>query len=288
MSAWKKLYWSIRRELWEHRSITLAPLSVAVLVLVVFLVRSFGLPQRIRALEGLDPIKQVSAIAMTYSMAASVILLISFIISAFYCLDALNGERRDRSILFWKSMPVSDFTTVLSKAAIPFVVQPLLAFGIALATQLIMLIASTSILVFNGMNPMQIWGPLPLFTMTVVMLYGLVVHALWYAPIYGLFLLISVWAKRAAFLWAFLPVITLMAIEALVMNTAWTAGALRYRLLGAMNEAFALKSANSIITQFSQLDPWRFLTSGNMWLGLVFGVVCIAFAIRLRREREPI
>ena len=56
----------------------------------------------------------------------------AFIVGIFYSLDALHGERRDRSILFWKSMPVSDLTTVLSKASIPLVVLPLLSFAISL------------------------------------------------------------------------------------------------------------------------------------------------------------
>ena len=60
----------------------------------------------------------------------------------FYCLDALYGERRDRSILFWKSLPVSDLTTVLSKASIPIVVLPLLTFAVTVATQLIMLLSA--------------------------------------------------------------------------------------------------------------------------------------------------
>ena len=46
-------------------------------------------------------------------------MLTAMVVGLFYCLDALNGERRDRSILFWKSLPVSDTTAVLAKASIP-------------------------------------------------------------------------------------------------------------------------------------------------------------------------
>ena len=74
------------------------------------------------------------------------IMFTAFIVGVFYCLDALHGERRDRSILFWKSLPVSDLTTVLSKAIIPLVVLPLLTFAIIIATQLIMLLMSTAVL----------------------------------------------------------------------------------------------------------------------------------------------
>ena len=73
---------------------------------------------------------------MPYSHAAMLLMVTAFIVGVFYCLDALHGERRDRSILFWKSLPVSDLTTVLSKASIPLVVLPLLVFAITVATQL--------------------------------------------------------------------------------------------------------------------------------------------------------
>ena len=60
----------------------------------------------------------------------------SFIVGVFYCVDALQGERRHRSILFWKSLPVSDLTTtVLSKASIPFAMLPQVTFAVTVVTQ---------------------------------------------------------------------------------------------------------------------------------------------------------
>ena len=69
-------------------------------------------------------------------------MLTAFLVGVFYCLDALHGERRDRSILFWKSLPVSDLTTVLAKASVPCRVLPPRAFALALATQLMLLPAA--------------------------------------------------------------------------------------------------------------------------------------------------
>ncbi len=124
----------------------------------------------------------------------------AFIVGMFYCLDALHGERRDRSILFWKSLPVSDLTTVLSKASIPLVILPLLAFAITVVTQWIMLLLSSLVLAGSGPSAGDAMEQLPLFQMSVMLLYHLVtVHVLWYAPIYAWFLLVSGWARRAAF-----------------------------------------------------------------------------------------
>ena len=77
---------------------------------------------------------------LPYDIAAMMLIFTAFIVGVFYCLDALHGERRDRSILFWKSLPVSDLTTLLSKATIPLIVLPLVTFAIIVATQVVMLL----------------------------------------------------------------------------------------------------------------------------------------------------
>src|SRR5262245_51735436 len=154
--------WSVRRELWEHRSLRVVPLAAAALMAFGFSIRSISLPRRMTALLELDPAKQLDAIVTPYSVAASLIIITSYIVGAFFCLDALHGERRDRSILFWKSLPVSDLTTVLSKASIPLLVLPLFAFVISLATQLGMLLLSTAILVGSGVGARMLWEQLPL------------------------------------------------------------------------------------------------------------------------------
>ena len=78
----------------------------------------------------LESTRQRAAIEMPYDIAAMMIMFTVFIVGIFYCLDALHGERRDRSILFWKSLPVSDLTTVLSKVFVPLVILPVLTFAI--------------------------------------------------------------------------------------------------------------------------------------------------------------
>src|SRR6202795_3787123 len=170
----RPFYWSVKRELWENRSIYIAPLIVAVVVLFGFLVSTSGLPERRRAVLLFDPAKARAAIEMPYNVAAIMLIFTAFIVGVFYCLDALHGERRDRSILFWKSLPVSDLTTVLSKASIPLVVLPLLTFAIIIVMQLIMLLLSTAVLLMSGLSVATLWAPLPLFQMSLVLLYHLV------------------------------------------------------------------------------------------------------------------
>src|SRR6478609_7709788 len=154
-------YWSVWRELWENRSIYVAPMLVAVVVLFGFLVSTSGLPDRRRAALLLDPAKARAAIEAPYDMAAIMLILTAFIVGVFYCLDALYGERRDRSILFWKSLPVSDRTTLLSKATIPLVVLPLVTFAIVVATQLLMMLWTSVLLTSHGMSPVSTWTYVP-------------------------------------------------------------------------------------------------------------------------------
>ena len=117
-------YWSVWRELWENRSIYIAPLIVAAFEVFGFGISTIGLADRRRAVLLLDAAHQRAAIEQPYDLAAMMMIFIVFIVGVFYCLDALHSERRDRSILFWKSLPVSDLTTVLSKVTIPLVVLP--------------------------------------------------------------------------------------------------------------------------------------------------------------------
>lgn len=280
-------YWSLRRELWENRSIYVVPLIVAGLSLFGFFISTFRLPAKLRGLAALDPEQQRIAVASPFSLAASMILFSGVVVSFFYCLDALSGERRDRSILFWKSLPVSDRATVLSKASIPLFVQPLLGYVIAHVVQLLMLFGSTVVALASGQRALTLWGPLPIFQMPLVMFYGLAVHALWYAPLYAWLLLVSSWARRATFLWAILPLVAVMIVERAAFGTTRFAELLKYRFMGAMIEAFQVNAALVPITRLSQLDPLRFLSSPGLWIGLLLAAAFLAAAVRLRRNREP-
>jgi ABC-2 type transport system permease protein len=274
--------------LWENRSIYIAPLAAAAVFLFGFLISTIHLSAKMRALSALDRMQQHNAIVRHYDLAAALIMATVFIVSVFYCLDALHGERRDRSILFWKSLPVSDLTTVLSKAMIPLVILQLLAFAITVATQGIMLLLSTAVLLGNGLSPATLWTQLPLFQMWWMLLYHLVtVHALWYAPIYGWLLLVSGWARRAAFLWAGLPVLGICVVEKIALNTSYFAAMLKYRISGGDAGGVFLAGGVSM-DPMTQLGLGRALSNPGLWIGLAIAAAFLAAAVRLRRYQGPI
>ncbi len=283
MSETRPLYWSIRRELWENRSIYIAPLVVAGVVLLGFLIATIG-----RAVAMADPAQRAAVLVERNNFAAGVIMATAFIVGVFYCLDALHGERRDRSILFWKSLPVSDLTTVLSKASIPLVILPLLTFAIIVVMQLVMLLLSTAVLLMSGLGVATLWTPLPLFQMSLVLLYHLVtVHVLWHAPIYAWLLLVSGWARRAVFLWAVLPVVAIQIVEKIAFNTSYIASILGHRLAGP--EGFHFTAPGSApVHPLMTFDPAKFLSTPGLWIGLAFAAAFLAAAVRLRRYQGPI
>ncbi|HEX7190138.1 MAG TPA: ABC transporter permease, partial [Thermoanaerobaculia bacterium] len=201
------MVWSVRRELWENRSLYIAPLIVAAVLV---------LASPVGTLAGLN--SKASQFASHVELAAGALMATTLIVAIFYCLDALYGERRDRSVLFWKSMPVSDLTAVLSKMFVPLIALPVITFAITIVAQFLMLLECSGALLLTGRNPAALWT-LPWLPMTTGLLHHLVtVHSLYYAPIFGWLLLVSAWAKRLPFLWAFLPPAAVAIIERIVFN----------------------------------------------------------------------
>src|SRR5262249_35652202 len=140
---------------------------------------------------------------------------------------------RDRSILFWKSLPVSDRITVLAKASIPLLALPLLTFLVTFATQALMLLLGSLRLLASGHSPVALWTQLPFFKMWALLFYHLiVVHALWWAPFWGWLLLVSAWARRAALLWATLPLLAIGMLERIAFSTSLFGGWLAERFMG--------------------------------------------------------
>ena len=285
----RPFYWSVRRELWENRSIYLAPLIAAGVVLfgsVIGLI--LRLPGIVRGLPMLDAAKQQAELQQPYDFAAGLLMATQVLVGVFYCLDALHSERRDRSILFWKSLPVSDRTTVLSKASIPLVILPLLTWAVTTATYLIMLLLSTAIVAGSGSSAAPLWAQLSLFQMSLGLLYHLVtVHSLWHAPLYAWLMLVSGWARRAAFLWAVLPVLGVLALEKIVFNTSHFGDLLIYRLAGG-SEAMAMATGSMPIDPGTHLTPGHFLASPGLWLGLLVTAGFLLAAARIRRYRGQI
>ena len=284
----RPFYWSVRRELYEYRSIYLAPLAIGGVILLGFIFVLARLPQTMRTPQGMEMMMHHrDTIAQPFAFAAGLLMAAAFIISIIYSLETLYGERRDRSILFWKSLPVSDLTTVLAKASIPLLVLPLIAYGVTVVVETIMLLLSSAVVAGNGLSVAELWSRLELYRTMVNLLYHLVtVHMLWYAPLYAWLLLISAWAKRVPFLWAVLPPFAIGIFEKMAFHTAYFAAFIEWRVSGG-REAIASAQGN-VLDPEMHLTPGPFLATPGLWLGLLAAAVLLFAAARMRRERAPL
>jgi ABC-2 type transport system permease protein len=286
ISAGRRYYWSLRRELWEHHWLYWAPLGVAGLAmagsLVGFTIHHARLPEQIRAAG--NPMQPQEAIH--YAMTAGAVMATTMIVAAYYCLDALYGERRDRSILFWKSLPVSDATTVLAKATVP-VLLPVFGTVITAVANFIILLVSSAILAAQGMSVATLWAKADLVRMSLMLLYHMVtVHTLWWMPFFGWFLLVSAWARRAPIVWAVLPPLGIVLLEKLVFNSSHFEAMLLYRFNGG---PASITPANMMpFDAMTHLTPGAFFSSAGLWTGLAFAAACIFGAIQLRRYSGPV
>ena len=281
----RRLYWSVRRELWENRAIYIAPLAVAVVFLVAFLIGAIHPPVKMRDTMALDPMRHQDLVEQPYPFVAFLLMGTTLIVAMFYCLEALYSERRDRSILFWKSLPVSDLTTVLAKLSIPLVILPLATFAITIVTQWIMLLLSSALMLARGQSVAALWSHLPLFQMSLMLLFHVVaIHGLQFAPVYSWVLLVSSWARRAPLLWAVLPPLAIGVAEKIAFHTSHFAALLGY-LLGGGPEVVTGKMQMLPLTP---LAVGEFFINPGLWIGLAVAAAFLAAAVRLRRYREPI
>ena len=282
-SSGRAFYWSVLREVWEYRSIYMAPLIVAGVIVIATSLSTLAAiwEPALRAEPG------QRGVAEPYDLAALLIMGAAFLVAIFYCVDALHGERRDRSILFWKSLPVSDWTAVLAKFSIPVLVLPAVAFVVTVATHTSMLLWSTFIHAVSGSGAA---GTHLLLVQTwVMLLYHLfAVHGLWYAPFYGWLLLVSAWAKRAALLWAVISVAAIAIAERILLGSRIFLSLLEGRLMDGPAGNFGPGGGNVLMPPLSQLTPGRFLISWGLWAGLLLSALFLTLAVRLRRQRGPI
>lgn len=284
----RPFFWSVRRELFENRSVTIAPLIVAAVVLLASLLTVLVRLGRMESLP--EAGERRTSILAPFSLAPAPIILACFVVGLFYAIDALYGERRDRSILFWKSLPVSDRTTVLAKASVPLLVLPIIGFVLGLAVQVALVSAGSLLFVGKGLSPALLWTTVNPVVEAGVMAYGIAVHTLWYAPIFCWLMLVSAWARRAPLVWAVLPVLVPGVFESVALRGDRVCSAVQARVLPVMHQAFDLGPGDhaAVVITWRQLAPARFLTTPALWLGLAAAGAFLAIAVWLRRNREPV
>jgi ABC-2 type transport system permease protein len=278
----RPFYWSLRREFWENRYLYIAPVAVAAVTLIGFLIATLG-----RALSTADLNQRRAILEGPYELPQALLMGTAMFVGVYYCLEAFQGERRDRSILFWKSLPVSDVTTVLSKATIPALLQ-LIAWAATAVLTFVMLVFASLGAASSGLSVADLWQRAAFLQASFSLLYHLMtLHTLWHAPFYAWALLVSAWARRAAILWATVPVVAVVLFERIVFHSAHFAYYLLYRLAGP-EDYLVGAHAEHMNHGTLPFHPGTFFSSPGLWGGLLFTALCLLLAIRLRRQRTPL
>jgi ABC-2 type transport system permease protein len=297
----------IKRELWEHRAIYVMPLVIALLVSLMAItgqvtVSGFdhAVDMGILGASNLGENERSAAMNVLMVSLSSTFVFSMWILIAFYALDALYAERKDRSILFWRSLPLTDFETVLSKLVTALVVIPLITFAIIVATHLIVLLITSIWLGARGANTWHlIWSAAPFFdnwTATLAFLFAL---SLWLSPFVGWFLFVSAFTKRSPLLIASLPIAILPLLEKIVFETTVFAEAFFVRsvkmplfsgldnldLLFQEGEDFQMVGEGSL-SLLGLLDLGRFFSSPGLWSGVVVCGLFTTAAIYMRRYKD--
>ena len=296
----------LRRETWEHRGLIWAPLiTPAVIVLTALLSTSFtgsvqinidGKEREIFAALATDLSHQRQLFAVWLGALVIPQMIVAMIVLVFYVLDSLCDERKDRSILFWKSMPVSDAETVGSKLATALLLAPLWVWLVSLIASLVVFAIVSVKLAGTPLEPLATFHLGTWFALQLTMLQNVLVAALWYAPVAVYLLLTSVYAKRSPFLWAVLPPVLLVIFEEVAFNTSMIAGFIANRLFGFFRELDLHISSEDgdtsasvieeIARSYDQLGTLDMLLKPDLWLGVAFAVVGFFVIVRLRRWRD--
>jgi ABC-2 type transport system permease protein len=280
----------VRREFWEHRALWIAPLVVAALMVVSAFVASvkYRLTHADMHHDGSDGMAMFSVMQSAVSMPLS---LVTLIVLSFYLLDCLYAERKDRSILFWKSLPVSDNLTVLSKLLVALLVVPLGVFALGLLVSLSFVGIWELNAAFGRLPSIPGWDTLAWLKGEVALLACVVVGVLWYAPFAAYLLLVSAWARRSPFLWATAPVVLAPLLERMAFGTTYLGKLLAYRTYGIWQTLFPYPHlgrgrADALASMFGQLRFGAVFSDIDLWLGLAVTAALVFAAIRLRRYRD--
>jgi ABC-2 type transport system permease protein len=325
----KTMKWLLRREYWEHKgSFFWAPAVVAgVMVAVVVVTLLYGLASpamnarvvvngheitRGAMVAAMAPETRhaiANGVANGYIAAAAPLFGVLPFVVFFYCLSALYDDRRDRSILFWKSLPISDRDTVISKALTALVLAPVVTFAIGIVTALVIALLSMFSAGFFGLHIVGLVLSNPAFWLAPLQMLGLLpVYVLWALPTVGYLLLMSSWARSKVFLWAVgVPLLILalmrwisfmtMSLLGVGIDVRWVGENIVLRGLASIVPGFwlpfgevargtMLNADHSVDAGGVFLQSWMTLAQPTVWIGAVAGVVMLVAAVRLRRWRD--
>ena len=313
--------WLMKREFWEHKGGFFWAPAVIGAIMTVFLAVSLIAAVSLGSKHGINingaqisnlssamdagqKAQFVTALTHGYMGTAAPLFMVLGFVVFFFCLGSLFDERKDRSVLFWKSLPVSDGETVLSKVITALVVAPLITLAFATITGVLSLLFICIAAAASGMNvfgdvlssaavylaPFQIASIIP-------------VYVLWALPTVGWLMMVSAWARTKPFLWAVgVPLLigALLSWFNAMFDFGWNISWFWQNIVARGLVSVAPGSWFGFIHPASGLSvgpenlnamllvgqSWRVLGTANLWIGTALGAAMIYAAVRLRRWKD--
>ena len=313
--------WLLKREFWEHKGGFFWTPAVVGALMTLFLAASMFIGLAVKSKHGMQingqqvtnlgaivspeqKAQAIEAISNGYMGTSAPLFFVMAFVVFFFCLGCLFDERKDRSVLFWKSLPVSDGETVLSKAMMALVGAPLITFAFAVATSLVALLI---IALGSAMSGLNLFGGLltsaATWTSPFEVLAILPVYMVWALPTVGWLMMVSAWARTKVFLWAVgVPVLTGVLISwfnamfDFNWNVEWFWQHIVARGLlsvvpgawfGFVDPAGGMQvHDNHVDFSFLVVQSWKTLASAHAAIGAVLGAAMIYVAARLRRWKD--
>lgn len=298
----KNMAMLLRREIWEHPAFYVAPLVLTAVFSLGFAIENLIFERDIISAAGIVAALQLieeQYRSNAYALPALVVFLIYNLIMVFvigfYLMDCLYAERKDRSILFWKSLPVSDTTTVASKMLTAMITIPLITLVVFLVAWFFFLVVVTVVIWIGGGSAWSLlWKHIPWFQVIWNAGYLLLVQSLWFFPFMGWVALASAWARRMPFLWVVLVPLAISIVEVFVFKTRNFLELIGSRFVVLIrpledNEDIEFDWGSATFDEVSitdVIDPTALLTAPGLWGGLLVGTLFLAGAVWLRRYRD--
>ena len=242
----------LKRELWEHRSIYVTPVAIASIVTLgtlAALVFAGGFAKELDlAIFGATNLagdSERKVVLTGFFIGTSwLFIFAAYVLTVFYTLDSLYAERKDKSILFWRSLPITDAEAVLSKLVTALLVIPLVTIVAIMATHIVnLIVTSLWVSAKGGDAGLLIWGSVPLLDNWLAGLIVVLASAIWMSPFVGWFLFVSAFTKRAPLLMAFMPLVLIPLLEVIFLRSS--------------------VFAETVFTKRLIVDLWLFFASGS-------------------------
>ena len=292
----KTFYWLLRREFWEHRAILIAPIITAVVILLGALTQLIIQPAQ-------DPTVATAQLTdkalLLLSLFALPFFIVNGFVAIFYLMDSLYGERKDRSVLFWRSLPVSDTAAVSAKLATGLVLAPLVAALVAALSLPVITFIFRGYFAGQHFSALPVmWNPSHFLEAVILWVYATAVGVLWFLPVAAWFLAVSAWAPKNPFLWGLVPPAALVAVERLLRGSSWVGDQLVDRMQGWIALAFntGMKGTGQGASFEGEhvsvpanllhwINPGPLFASPRLWLGIAVGLLFVFLAVQGRRYR---